>query len=170
MKTRFKGFTLIELLVVISIIGILASVGIASFTNAQQKSRDSRRKQDLQAIKAALQLARQDSSGSYYPQCTSGSGCNIYGANTTPNLSPTYIKTVSTDPSGSGENGDGVGYYYVTLNADQSACSANCIYYKLKACLENKSDQARDTITGADGGINSCPDNITRTSYTVFNP
>ena len=45
------GFTLIELIVVISIIGILVTIGTATYTTAQQKSRDVRRKQDLAAVK-----------------------------------------------------------------------------------------------------------------------
>src|SRR4030067_3465886 len=67
-----SGFTLIELLVVIAIIGILASFAFASFTSAQAKGRDSRRKADLDAIVKALELYKSDSTGAkYYP---SGSG------------------------------------------------------------------------------------------------
>ncbi|KKR87952.1 MAG: Tfp pilus assembly protein, major pilin PilA [Candidatus Curtissbacteria bacterium GW2011_GWA1_41_11] len=54
------GFTLIELIVVISIIGILATIGTATYTTAQQKSRDVRRKQDLGALKSALILYYRD--------------------------------------------------------------------------------------------------------------
>jgi len=50
-----KGFTLIELLVVISIIGILISLGAVSFTTAQKKSRDTRRKSDMKQIQTALE-------------------------------------------------------------------------------------------------------------------
>src|SRR3989337_1417955 len=64
-----KGFTLIELLVVIALIGILASFAIASFTSAQAKGRDSKRKADLNAVRTDLDLNRQDCiSGSWYIQ------------------------------------------------------------------------------------------------------
>ena len=51
---KLVGFTLIELLVVVSLIGILITVGLNSFSNAQQKGRDSRRKEDLKAISTSL--------------------------------------------------------------------------------------------------------------------
>lgn len=51
-----KAFTLIELLVVISIIGIISSIVLISFTSAREKGRDSKRFQDIQEIVKALQL------------------------------------------------------------------------------------------------------------------
>lgn len=51
-----SGFSLIELLVVISIIGILASISLASFNTARIKSRDSRRVQDLRQIGSVIAL------------------------------------------------------------------------------------------------------------------
>jgi len=59
-----KGFTLIELLVVISVIGLLASVILVSVNNARAKSRDARRKADLQQIQKAMELYF-DKTGSY---------------------------------------------------------------------------------------------------------
>jgi prepilin-type N-terminal cleavage/methylation domain-containing protein len=54
-KQKQKAFTLLELLVVIAIIGILISLGVASFSNAQKKSRDSRRREDLKAVQNGLE-------------------------------------------------------------------------------------------------------------------
>ncbi|MBI4086602.1 prepilin-type N-terminal cleavage/methylation domain-containing protein [Candidatus Kaiserbacteria bacterium] len=59
-----SGFTLIELLVVISIIGLLASIVMASLNSARVKARDARRKSDLREIALALELFY-DANGSY---------------------------------------------------------------------------------------------------------
>src|SRR3989344_4471985 len=69
------GFTLIELIVVISIIGILVTIGTATYTTAQQKSRDVRRKQDLAALKSALILYYRDYKEA--PQVCSPPSCAI---------------------------------------------------------------------------------------------
>ncbi len=55
MKKQKNGFTLFELLVSISIIGILTALGVASFSSAQQKARDSRRIQDMDVIQKAAE-------------------------------------------------------------------------------------------------------------------
>jgi prepilin-type N-terminal cleavage/methylation domain-containing protein len=54
------GFTLIELLIVISIMGILTIIGMASFKTIQLKSRDARRKNDLNAISKSLNMYYND--------------------------------------------------------------------------------------------------------------
>lgn len=49
------GFTLVELLVVVSIIAILAVIGIVVFTQVQKNARDARRQADIEAISTALE-------------------------------------------------------------------------------------------------------------------
>ena len=55
-RSESKGFTLIELLVVISIIAILAVVGTIIYSIVQRNSRDARRRMDVDAIAAALEV------------------------------------------------------------------------------------------------------------------
>ncbi len=50
-----KGFTLLEMLVVIGIIAVLLGLGATSYSTAQKKARDAKRKNDLKAIQNALE-------------------------------------------------------------------------------------------------------------------
>lgn len=134
-----NGFTLIELLVVITILGILAGMSLVSYSGTQARSRDSRRKTDLDAIRKTLELVKADSTGQYYyPSCFSyiAGACNLTtGSSTTPDLTvgtTPYIKTLPTDPKTS------VGYKYIPTPAN---CGASlCTDYTLIACLENGTD------------------------------
>ena len=69
-KQRLAGFTLVELLVVVAIVGVLASIGIASFSQAGVTGRDSKRKADIESIRQALVMRRSDAGG--YPIQPSG--------------------------------------------------------------------------------------------------
>ncbi len=54
-KNKFIGFTLLEMLVVIGIIAILLGMGATSYSTAQKKARDAKRKDDLKTIQNALE-------------------------------------------------------------------------------------------------------------------
>ena len=74
-----KAFTLIELLIVMVILAILSGLGLMAFGTIQQKSRDSRRKQDLANISKALDTYYNDYG--VYPADSSGIilGCGLDG-------------------------------------------------------------------------------------------
>ncbi len=105
-----KGFTLLELLIVIAIIGVLASIVMASLNSARVKARDSKRLSDIRQIKVALELYY-DVYG-YYPDCAGNDVCSTTGYSAS--LSslgavPVYINSISNDPRNiSGQ----YGYYY----------------------------------------------------------
>jgi len=50
-----KGFSLIELLVVISIMAILMALGAVTFSTAQQKGRDAKRRADISAVQKGFE-------------------------------------------------------------------------------------------------------------------
>lgn len=92
-----KGFTLIELMVVILIIAVLGSLGIISYIQATKSARDARRQTDMESVRQALMLFRQEN-GACFPAVT-GSGVNTgyYTALSTP-LND-YISDLPTDPT-----------------------------------------------------------------------
>lgn len=148
-----RAFTLIELLVVITIIGILASLILVSFASAQVRARDSGRKSDLDALKKALELAKQDSQGAiFYPACSNT--CDDI-ANAIPTLSPTYIQKIPKDPK------TDKAYFYTPTTIGNAPCpTGDCAKYSLSACLENNNDQQKDDVKNS-----KCTN--TQASYTI---
>ena len=64
MKTATKGFTLIELLVTITIIGMLATIGLISYRGITARGRDSQRISDARNIVTVLEIFK-TSTGKY---------------------------------------------------------------------------------------------------------
>ena len=60
-----QGFTLLEMLIVIAIIGILISIGVASYTQAQIKARNARRQADIKSVQTAIEQYYADNNGQY---------------------------------------------------------------------------------------------------------
>lgn len=92
-----KSFTLLEMLVVIGIIAVLVSMGIASYSTIQKKSRDAKRQGDL---KAAQQVMEQCYSvnGFQYPDFTNPSaGIFSVTCPTDANLNFTVSDPLNTD-------------------------------------------------------------------------
>jgi prepilin-type N-terminal cleavage/methylation domain-containing protein len=114
-RKRNGGFTLIELLVVIAIISFLSTTVMAALSSARQKSRDAIRLSDMQTIRTALELYYSDHNG--YPS-TGGvfkSECsfsNSFNVDVIPNLVPTYIERIPSDPYMKKDDDDNCYIYY----------------------------------------------------------
>ncbi len=155
-----KAFTLIELIVVISIIGILATIGTATYSTAQQKARDTQRKQNLKSIRDSLILYLRDES--HYPPITvldskfpSNSDAWI------PNLVPDYQPKLPTDPTQS----PGILACDVPGNYYCYEVRNNNLEFTLWAKLENTKDPELNTNLNA-----ACQETLTNFNYCLKSP
>lgn len=106
-----RGFTLIELVVVVAIIGILAVIILVSYSGASRKSRDSKRKADLNAIASAMMI--------YYSEKKTMSSIQV-GKISDANVLVTekYLVDLPVDPSGATNN------YWITRSAYEGSVYA----------------------------------------------
>lgn len=120
MKKLKKGFTLVELMVVITVIAILMTIAIVSFTRIQKQARDTKRKADVRTLETALQAYYTENQA--YPLSTSATAATTALAG----LAPNYIPSIPTAPLGSTSTGGNTNYMYVTdaLGFTYSLCTA----------------------------------------------
>ncbi|MDR3571017.1 MAG: type II secretion system protein [Candidatus Pacebacteria bacterium] len=123
------GFTLIELLVVIALIGILASIILASLNNARSKARDTTRVANLRTIQTGLELYA-DGHGGQYP------------ATLATLVTTGALTTLPTDPN------TGTTYAYIaysTVSGGAGVCNNG---YHLGAIMENTTPVKGTQFTG----------------------
>ena len=89
-----RGFTLIELLVVISIIGLLASIVLASLSSARATARDAVRLSNTKQIQKALEMYNLDNG--FYVSSTD----QPINSTTLAPLVPAYLPSIPADPNG----------------------------------------------------------------------
>lgn len=121
-KNNFKfSFTLIEIIVVITIISLLLSGSLVSYRTILTSSLDTRRKTDIETIRSALELYRNNNSS--YPSSLEKLISDDAGR--------VYLKTLPKDPKTEQD------YMY---SAKPTNCNENtsiCTSYTLSATLES---------------------------------
>jgi prepilin-type N-terminal cleavage/methylation domain-containing protein len=145
--TAHAGFTLIELLVVMAIIGLLASIVLASLTGARRKSRDARRIADIRQIENSLNLYVTDNKVS--PVALSA-------------LVTQYIAQVPVDPL------YGTAYGYLQLPSGGYVLGATLENTGQIPPLNNDYDVARALSNGTDCSTNAGAAN--EAVYCVYSP
>ncbi len=65
-KWQIAGFTMIELLIVMAIIGILATLFVASYPNARKRARDAQRQSDIKQYQTAIERHANSNNGIFY--------------------------------------------------------------------------------------------------------
>lgn len=90
-----SGFTLIELVVVMAIIATLTAAAWGNFFTSLNKGRDTRRKQDLQAIARALELYYNDHNSYPTPPLPNWGNPFVHEQES----SVVYMSKLPTDPS-----------------------------------------------------------------------
>ena len=136
-----KGFTIVEVTIVIVVMGIIASIGIASTLGYQESARDRERANDIDVIARSLDRSYQTQavSGTSYPS-TAATPADIgkivgdidlvtaprQAANSIVIANASGVQTPTVDQ-----------YIYQPLNVDGSLCTAvPCVRYKLYYHLE----------------------------------
>ncbi len=141
-----NAFTLVELIIVISIVALLSTIGITTYSSVQKDARNVRRKADLKEMKTALEAYKAKNSD--YPPTVGLAACpdsatvgdgdwcgicttyNVDGTNTDtgasgyiPGLAPEFIPKLPRDPRESKINSSSA-YPLCTTDA-----GSNCYIY-----------------------------------------
>ena len=131
-----NGFTLMEILIVIAILGILATVGLASYQGSIKRARDTQRRGDLFQVRTALRLYYNDMMR--YPDDDGGGGISGFPWGSQFGVgSNVYMGELPEDPLSSQS------YYYDRTSEDT---------FTIYACLENTADPE-----GEDVAVGVCP-------------
>jgi prepilin-type N-terminal cleavage/methylation domain-containing protein len=158
-----RGFTLIELLVVIAIIGLLATMAVVAFGDAQAKARDTRRLADITAIDKVVRLYVDENNA--YPGDAVGTGQKISKNCTSFNIvsdliSSGYLPNVPTDPRDDGTCNFGDTNYFYGFDMDHAGGDACFSINQVETTwgeerLIEKFGQLKVTSSGGDADINT---------------
>jgi len=136
-----RGFTVIELITVVAIIGILASIIVASLNASKASGRDAKRVSDIKNIQLSLSLYYNDQG--HFP-CAIDTTVDFLGS-CAPDFYPGYMAAIPRDPLTNNA------YLYSShqttnlTNGDGQTCvNKTVVYYHLAAIMETQNFASRD--------------------------
>lgn len=132
-RSHSAGFSMIELLVVATLIIILTTIGLVSYSKSLLNSRNAKRKTDLETMRQALVMYKLDNGR--YPDRT----VKIAGGDNDLGIA-TYLQSEPEDPKH-----DDVTYYYEYTGTGTCA-AAGCTGFSLTARLEPKAATVHTVI------------------------
>ncbi len=126
------AFTLLEMLIVVGIISLLMGVGVVSFSTAQKKARDAKKKSDLRAIQNALE--------EYYSVCGYKYPTSLGTKIACSNPSAEIMNPIPTNPKTGKMYSNDPSETTVTMSSDGSSYEI-CVSLETsstKFCVKNK--------------------------------
>jgi len=154
---RNFGFTIVEILVVIMIIGLLAATVVLLMANANNKSRDSRRVEDVSTIEKAIKLyhveyfkypGEGDIDGNRYNGCVGQMGNRAIHID---QIMEEYANSIPIDPRDDGTCNDDDAYYYY-YDGDKRCYQAAGIRLTTIHVQNMETDNYLDTTSCPDAG------------------
>ena len=141
--TQTLGFTLIELMVVVTIIGVIMSAGITTYTQTQKQSRDARRRADVKAFSQAIEQYYLDNG--QYP--------NLYGvSNSTSWQSGAELRIGSFFPNFASSldpiNNDTYRYILLSTQRNRSYSGVPAVNPQTRYCVYARLEVENGNCTG----------------------
>lgn len=135
-KSLRKAFTLLELLVVMGIISVLIALGSVSYSTAQKKVRDAKRRDDMKKVQNCLeQFYTYNNNFVYTGSLSTGAG-PLAGQTLTcgsaTNTMPAPVDPINTAPLVYTVTTAAAGSYLITCNLEGSATGATFAVFNMQ--------------------------------------
>ena len=153
-----KGFTLMEILISMGIIAIMVVIGLVSYASVNRRSRDTKRKADIEQVRSALELYKSDFG--YYPGLASGGSWAPIADLRSYLVTNSYISALPEDPKDITNN-----YYQISMTNSAPDAGGTTRYYGY--CLSAVIEQGGTTSCTVSLSLPTTP--VTYT-YGVPNP
>ncbi|MFA6963944.1 MAG: prepilin-type N-terminal cleavage/methylation domain-containing protein [Patescibacteria group bacterium] len=166
---KIKGFTLVEIMLVIFIIGLLTTIVSVGILSSQTKSRDAKRKTDLQTIGNAAEMYKTEAKHYLCTKSWPGDPCDPEGVRYLDMNDPDdfttavmaefkkYLTAVPKDPSPDRSNG---GYHY-------GSNGKHFVAYTLSEQIKDSTTEEDARKIAGDFYYPGCPANDSKESYQV---